>query len=359
MYLKSLSLVNYKNFDIANFDFAPKFNCLVGNNGKGKTNVLDAVYHLAFGKSYFNPVSLQNVKHGTDYFVLEGDFERQKTDEKIVIGLRKGQKKVMKRNGKIYEKFADHIGLLPLVMISPADRDLITEGSEFRRKFMDGVIAQSDKNYLIALIQYHKYLEQRNALLKYFAANRTFDRDTLDIYDAKLTALGHEIFEKRKLFITQFVPIFNKQYAAVSQREEAVSLTYESQLFDGDMQALLQQNLHKDKMVQYTTVGIHKDDLNFAIQEVPIKKFGSQGQQKTFLIALKLAQFHLIAEKSGMPPILLLDDIFDKLDDERVSCLVSLVKEPHFGQIFISDTHPGRTEEIVKNTHQEYKMILL
>lgn len=359
MHLQSLSLLNYKNFDAVTFEFDRKFNCLVGNNGKGKTNILDSIYHLSFGKSYFNPVSLQNIRHGEDYFMIEGGFVREEKAEKIVVGMRRGQKKTLKRNGKAYDKFSDHIGFLPLVIVSPSDRDLIVEGSEARRKFIDSVISQSDKNYLSVLVQYHRFLEQRNALLKYFAANQTFDAKTLEVYDFNLDRLGAEIHLKRKEFIELFISIFSEQYKAVSQTGEGIGLAYESDLNSGNLLDLLKSNLQKDRLLQYTSVGIHKDDLNFSIEGFPIKKFGSQGQQKTYLIALKLAQFHFIAEKSGIAPILLLDDIFDKLDDSRVSQLVSLVNQDVFGQIFISDTHADRTREIVDQTGKSFKMVQL
>ncbi|WP_067033322.1 DNA replication/repair protein RecF [Allomuricauda sp. CP2A] len=359
MFLKHLSLVNYKNFDSKTLDFDPVINCLVGDNGVGKTNILDAIYHLCFGKSYFNPVSTQNIKHDTDFFVVEGEFEKENRTEKILCSFKKGTKKVIKRNGKAYEKFSEHIGFLPLVIISPSDRDLILEGSDTRRKFMDGVISQSDKAYLQALIKYNKVLVQRNSLLKYFVANHTFDPNTLAIYNEQLHLLGTEIHKKRTAFIASFVPIFQEQYAHISDKDEEIMLSYDSQLSEGNLLNLLKSNIDKDRALQYTSVGIHKDDLNFTIAGHPIKKFGSQGQQKSFLIALKLAQFHFIKELSSTTPILLLDDIFDKLDENRVSHIVGLVKNDNFGQIFISDTHAERTENVVKTIHQSYKIFTL
>ncbi|MER3376491.1 MAG: DNA replication/repair protein RecF [Allomuricauda sp.] len=359
MFLKHLSLVNYKNFDSKTLDFDPVINCLVGDNGVGKTNILDAIYHLCFGKSYFNPVSTQNIKHDTDFFVVEGEFEKENRTEKILCSFKKGTKKVIKRNGKAYEKFSEHIGFLPLVIISPSDRDLILEGSDTRRKFMDGVISQSDKAYLQALIRYNKVLVQRNSLLKYFVANHTFDPNTLAIYNEQLHLLGTEIHKKRTAFIASFVPIFQEQYAHISDKDEEIMLSYDSQLSEGNLLNLLKSNIDKDRALQYTSVGIHKDDLNFTIAGHPIKKFGSQGQQKSFLIALKLAQFHFIKELSSTTPILLLDDIFDKLDENRVSHIVGLVKNDNFGQIFISDTHAERTENVVKTIHQSYKIFTL
>ncbi|WP_025741456.1 DNA replication/repair protein RecF [Aquimarina pacifica] len=359
MILKSLSLLNYKNFDTINFDFDDKINCLVGNNGVGKTNILDAIYHLSFGKSYFNPITSQNIKHATDFFVIDGLYEKENREEKVLISAKRGQKKVIKRNGKVYDKFSEHIGFLPLVIISPADRDLITEGSDTRRKFIDGVISQSDNNYLLLLLKYSKTLSQRNALLKYFAANNTFDPDTLEIYNQQLHEYGEEIHLKRTDFLKTFTPIFLNRYQAISSGLEKVALTYESKLSGTDLLTLLKQNLAKDKMLQYTSVGIHKDDLSFEIEGYPIKKFGSQGQQKSFLIALKLAQFDFIKKQSKVNPILLLDDIFDKLDEKRVEHIIKLVDDQNFGQLFISDTHAERTEEVVKKISKSYKIIQL
>lgn len=359
MLLKKLSLINYKNFDSKTFEFNSKINCLVGNNGIGKTNVLDAVYHLSFGKSYFNPVASQNIRHGEEFFVVDGEFEKNNRNEKIICSLKKGQKKIIKRNGKAYEKFSDHIGFLPLVIVSPADRDLITEGSNTRRKFIDSVISQSDKVYLKNLISYNKTLSQRNSLLKYFALNSTFDNDTLSIYNDQLDTFGKYIFKAREEFLDIFIPIFKNRYEVISGGKETVHLKYESHLFDNDLKILLEQNINKDRALQYTSVGIHKDDLGFEIENYAIKKFGSQGQQKSFLIALKLAQFDFIKQQAEVNPILLLDDIFDKLDENRVSQIIKLVNNDGFGQIFISDTHADRTEAVIKKTELSYEIFKL
>ncbi|MCD2258741.1 DNA replication/repair protein RecF [Psychroserpens luteolus] len=359
MILNTLSLVNYKNFESQDFEFDTKINCFVGANGVGKTNALDAIYHLSFGKSYFNPVATQNIKHDEDFFVIDGIFSKNDKTEKIVVSLKRGQKKMIKRNGKAYEKFSDHIGFIPLVIISPADRDLIIEGSDTRRKFIDSVISQSDKSYLNNLINYNKVLSQRNALLKYFALNNTFNAQTLEVYNEQLSIYGSEIFKTRDAFLKTFIPIFKARYEAISNKNEAVNLKYKSDLFDGDLQTLLANNINKDKALQYTSVGIHKDDLNFQIDTYPIKKFGSQGQQKSFLIALKMAQFDFIKQQSGVTPLLLLDDIFDKLDENRVAQIISLVDNDDFGQLFISDTHAERTENVVKQIHQSYKIFKL
>ncbi|HNQ26489.1 MAG TPA: DNA replication and repair protein RecF [Aquaticitalea sp.] len=359
MILNSLSLVNYKNFESQSFSFDGKINCFVGSNGVGKTNVLDAIHHLSFGRSYFNPIATQNIRHGEDFFVIDGVFQKSGRAEKIVVSFKKGQKKVMKRNGKLYEKFSDHIGFIPLVIISPADRDLIVEGSEARRKFVDSVISQSNRRYLDNLINYNKILSQRNALLKYFVLNNTFNMQTLQVYNEQLTIYGTEIFEVRKAFLDTFLPIFRAYYNAVSNGKENVDIVYKSDLYEGNLSELLNENINRDKSLQYTSVGIHKDDLNFEIENYPVKKFGSQGQQKSFLVSLKLAEFDFIKQQSGVAPILLLDDIFDKLDENRVSQIIKLVDDEAFGQIFISDTHADRTEHVVKQIHQSYKIFKL
>ena len=359
MILKSLALLNYKNFDSKSFEFNHTINCLVGNNGVGKTNVLDAIYHLSFGKSYFNPVASQNIKYDEEFFVINGEYDKDEKTENIVVSLKKGQKKIIKRNSKAYDKFSDHIGFLPLVIISPADRDLIIEGSDTRRKFIDSVISQSDKSYLSNLINYNKILSQRNSLLKYFAANHTYNNDTVDVYNQQLQQYGTHIFEKRKQFLESFIPLFKARYKAISNNNEEVSLNYKSDLFEDSLEQLLKKTINKDKALQYTSVGVHKDDLEFNIGDYPIKKFGSQGQQKSFLIALKLAQFDSIKAISGDNPILLLDDIFDKLDETRVAQIIKLVNDENFGQIFISDTHAERTENAVKQVHQSYEIFKL
>ena len=359
MILKSLSLLNYKNFDAYSVKFDAKINCFVGPNGVGKTNVLDAIYHLSFGKSYFNPIASQNNKHDEDFFVVDGVYKKNDRDEKIIVSLKRGQKKMIKRNGKSYERFSEHIGFSPLVIISPSDRDLIIEGSDTRRKFIDGVISQSDKNYLECLLNYSKILSQRNALLKYFSLNNNFNKDTLDVYNQQLNEYGNNIHYKRKLFLETFIPIFKSRYKSISNDNENVDLSYNSQLNESSLLELFKSNINKDRMLQYTSVGTHKDDLDFSIKGFPVKKFASQGQQKSFLIALKLAQFDFIKRQSGVTPILLLDDIFDKLDEQRVSQIIKLVDDENFGQLFISDTHADRTKNAIKSVHQSYQIFQL
>lgn len=359
MHLQKVTLVNFKNFESQTFDFQEKINCFVGNNGVGKTNVLDAIYYLSFAKSYFNPVATQNIRHSEDFFMIEGEYQINNKKDTVVCSLKRGNKKVVKRNGKAYEKFSDHIGYLPLVIISPTDRDLIIDGSDTRRKFIDSVISQSDNKYLQTIIKYNKVLAQRNSLLKYFAANRTFDAVNLKVYDEQLNSYGGIVYKKRMAFLNEFIPIFKKQYKAITNGHESVNLLYKTQLSNIGFLELLEQNTERDRILQYTSTGIHKDDLVFEIDGYPIKKFGSQGQQKSYLIALKLAQFDFIKTQAKVKPILLLDDIFDKLDDLRVSQIIKLVNNDEFGQIFISDTHKERTEEVVKVTKQPYKIFQL
>ena len=365
MHLDRLSLINFKNFSEKSLDFDERINCIVGNNGVGKTNILDAIYFLAHTKGYFNAVASQSIRHGEDFFVIDGVFVKKGREEHIHCSLKRGNKKVIKRNGKEYEKLSDHFGLLPLVIISPSDTDLIVEGSEVRRKFMDMIISMNDAAYFQDLIRYTKALSQRNSLLKYFAANFTFDKDNLEIYDEQLVVHGQKIHEKRILFVEEFVPIFEKWYRHIVQesvgaeREEQVQFSYRSQLFESDLDSLLKESLNRDKALQYSSVGIHKDNLDFNINSYPIKKIGSQGQQKSFLIALKLAQFDFIKKKTGETPILLLDDIFDKLDDQRVGQLLRLVNDENFGQLFLTDTHDRRTEELIRKTGESYKMFKL
>lgn len=359
MILKKLNLINYKNFAVTEFDFNEKINCFVGKNGVGKTNILESIYFLSFTKGYFNSVASQHIKHQEGFFVIEGFYKKGNRKEIIHCSLKKGHKKIVKRNGKEYAKLSEHIGKIPLVIISPNDRDLIADGSDVRRKFIDGVIAQADKKYLTTLIKYQKTVSQRNSLLKYFAANHTFNALNLEIYNEQLIEFGTSIYNKRKEFLVDFIPVFKEQYRLISNGVEQVNLTCKSQLEQQDFSDLLIENLQKDKIMQYSTVGIHKDDLIFKIDDYPIKKYGSQGQQKSFLIALKLAQFHFIKKQTDKKPLLLLDDIFDKLDEDRVSQLIQLVNEDNFGQLFISDTNAKRTEKIIEKTKQSYKMFEL
>ena len=356
MFLKELSLTNYKNFESLKFSFDTKIICFVGLNGVGKTNILDSIYHLSYTKSYFNPIPSQNIKHGERFFFISGRYMIHDKEENILVSLKKGDKKIIKRNNKLYKKFSDHIGKIPLVLISPDDRNLIIEGSETRRKFIDGIISQTDKEYLNNLIDYNKTLKQRNALLKMFYDNSESIRKTIDIYDRQLSSDAQKIYDKRREFLNEFIPIFKSRYKELSNDKENVEIKHSSDISpDQNLYKLLKNSLEKDLRFQYTTKGIHKDDLNLSLDNFPIKKYGSQGQQKTFLIAMKLAQFDYLS-KLDSKPILLLDDIFDKLDDARVKQIINLVNQEKFNQIFISDTNKTRSENIIKKVNKSYKI---
>ncbi|MEO5912088.1 MAG: DNA replication and repair protein RecF [Pelobium sp.] len=357
MYLKKLSLVNFKNYDEAELSFVDGANAFTGNNGAGKTNLLDAIHYLSLCKSYFNPIDSQQIKQDRDLFMIQGLFDKNDSDELIACGLKKNQKKQFKRNKKEYSRLADHIGLFPLVMISPNDVALILDGSEERRKFMDTVISLTDANYLDELIIYNKNLLNRNALLKQIAESGRYDPALLEIFDQQLIKSGSKIFSKRKAFMEVFTPVFNQHYEYLTDGAESVELIYESPLLSADFESLLKKSLEKDRILQRTTQGIHKDELVFQVHEsMPLKKFGSQGQQKSFLIALKLAKYSFIYQEKGYKPLLLLDDIFDKLDDLRITKLMKMVSEEDFGQLFITDTNAERVERIFHEIAVPLKM---
>lgn len=356
MYLKKLNILNFKNYAEAQLEFSSHINCMVGNNGEGKTNVLDAIHYLSFCKSFFNPIDSQNILHESPFFLIQGNYVVAGNDEEIYCGLKRNQKKQFKRNKKEYTRLAEHIGLFPLVMISPADSELITEGSESRRRFIDSVIAQYDRDYLDDLIAYNKVLSHRNALLKQFSEMGRFDRESLEIWDMQLAAYGNKVYEKRNRFIASFIPIFQQYYELISGGKEQVGIEYISHLHDASFMEVLDKALNRDRAVGYSTVGVHKDDLGFTLNTYPLKKYASQGQQKSFLIALKLAQFDFIKNLKNATPILLLDDIYDKLDDLRVKQLMELVCSTNFGQIFITDTHLTRLATIFKATGADFKI---
>lgn len=353
MWLKNLTLLNFKNYNAADLSFSKTVNAFVGNNGAGKTNLLDAIHYLCLCKSYFNPIDSQQIKAGEELFLVQGDFDRDDKKEKISCGLKRNHKKSFKRNKKEYDKLADHIGLFPVVMISPYDINLIMDGSEERRKFIDNVISQTDSKYLDELIIYNKHLLNRNALLKQIAVTRTLDVALLQILDEQLMRSGNLIFEKRKQFLLDFIPLFNKHYHFLTSDAEQVSLTYLSQLNENSFEHLLKQSLEKDRLLERTTTGIHKDELQFEIAGMPMKKFGSQGQQKSFLIALKLAQYSYLQKYKNFKPLLLLDDIFDKLDNNRIHKLMEMVSHHDFGQIFITDANKNRVEAVFSEIEVE------
>jgi DNA replication and repair protein RecF len=356
MIIKNLKLINFKNHPERNFDFSSQINCFVGNNGVGKTNILDALHYLSVAKSFLGNKDLNNIRTNEDFFSIEGTINDGEKENVIKVQLPKEAKKIIKKNDKPYERIADHIGFLPSVIISPYDSNLISDSGESRRKFLDAMISQTDSDYLFNLIQYQKTIQQRNALLKNFAKNRYFDAENLEIYNEPLIKFGTKIYEKRKDFTDKMVPLIQNYYEIISNGKEEVSVIYESDLQYKSFQTIIKENVEKDRIITYTSKGIHKDDLLFAMNGIPMKKSASQGQQKSFLIALKLSQLNRIKELTGKTPILLLDDIFDKLDDLRVSQLINLVNQEHFGQIFITDTNKERTENVVKRINEESKI---
>ncbi len=357
MYLHKLTLSNFKSYPEAEFIFSDKINCFVGSNGAGKTNLLDAIHYLAFCKSYFTSVDTHNIRHGEDFFAIHGHLSATHPTHDLLQCIQKrGQKKRFLLNKKEYERLADHIGTVPLVMISPYDRDLINDGSEIRRKYIDSVISQFDHLYLDALINYNKALFHRNTLLKQFAEKGLFDASSLEIWDEPLCSLGEAIYSKRKSFLTEFIPIFNKYYRFISAGNEEVDIRYVSQLHQSPVRELLQGSLRKDRLTQFTNSGIHKDDLDFMMDGHPVKRYGSQGQQKSFVVAVKLAQFDFTRSKKGFKPILLLDDVFDKLDDHRVEQLIKLVSEHNFGQVFITDTQEEKVRRIFDAISIDHKI---
>jgi DNA replication and repair protein RecF len=347
MYIKELSLVNFKNFEHAEFKFSEGLNCFIGNNGAGKTNLMDAIYYLSFCKSFLNSVDAQNIRFDQDFFMVQGKYYRLESDEIVYCGLKKNQKKIFRRNQKEYKKLSEHIGLIPLIIVTPSDTNLISGASEERRRFVDSVISQYDAIYLENLIRYNRALQQRNNLLKQFAGRYAFQTETLEVWDDQLVKYGQQIHVTRKTFIEKLQPVFQKYYELISGGKEVVGLKLQSELIENDFEQLLKQSVGKDRMLLYTSSGIHKDDFEFELSGNPIKRFGSQGQKKTYLVALKLAQFDFMKEISGLTPILLLDDIFDKLDKNRVEQIVKLVADDHFGQIFITDTNREHLDQMI------------
>ncbi|MEI6594565.1 MAG: DNA replication/repair protein RecF [Bacteroidota bacterium] len=357
MYLKNLLLTQFKNYSQARLDLSPEVNCFVGNNGAGKTNLLDAIYYLSFTKSFFNTIDQQNILHTQNFFSLEGEFIKGEIDEKVRIAVQRGEKKSVKVNNNEHRKFSDHIGSYPAVIITPNDTMLIHEGGEERRKFLDGMIAQTDKVYLNDLLMYNRVLESRNKQLKLFAEMHFFDITLLESLNEQLIRFGNSIYQKRQLFLDSFIPVFRKYYSDISSSHEKVDLIYVSHLQENRFEKLLDENENADLAAQRTTKGIHKDELEFMIGDFPLKKFGSQGQQKSFIISLKLAQYEYLKEKTSIKPLLLLDDIFEKLDEHRLNKLLSMIAHDAFGQIFITDTHYERLKVVfdsMKSLHVKY-----
>jgi DNA replication and repair protein RecF len=358
MFLKEIQLVNFKNYDNRTYGFSSKVNCITGLNGTGKTNLLDAIHYLSMTKGYFNHADQLSIRHGEDFFAIHGAFilENIEGTTKVSCIQQREKRKILKVNQKEYERLSEHIGNYPSVMISPYDTDYINGASEVRRRYFDSAISQFDKIYLDHLIHYNKVLAHRNALLKYFNEKQFFNEQEMSIWNDRMIDLGKKIFYARKQFIEGFLPVFNRIFALISP-QESVSIDYKSHLQEGDFESLLKAAKQKDYMAQYSTVGIHKDDFLFTMNTHPVKRFSSQGQQKSFLIVIKLAQFEYIKQLKGQKPLLLLDDVFDKLDENRVNQLISLVISDDYGQVFVTDTHKERMFKLFNDKNVDYTLI--
>ena len=383
MILQRLSILNYKNIAEATLELSPKMNCFIGHNGVGKTNLLDAIYYLSFCRSMLNPIDSQVMRHGAEFFVLEGEYGAAGASgasgtsgasgasgatgtsgttgasggavETIYCGMKRGTKKHFKRNKKEYKRLSEHIGLIPLVVVAPDDTLLISGGSEERRRLMDMVIAQYDRRYMDELSRYNKVLQQRNSLLK--LEDQEPDPGVLDILEEQMAAEGERVFLKRAAFVEELEPVFQHYYQLISQDREQVELTYVSHAQRGPLLDVIRRDRAKDRAVGYSLHGIHRDDLEFSLGGHQLRREGSQGQSKTYVIALKLAQFDFLKRTaSATTPILLLDDIFDKLDADRVEQIVQLVSGDSFGQIFITDTNREHLDQILQRTQMDYRI---
>ena len=380
MFLQKISLANFKSYEYENFEFSEQVNCIVGENGTGKTNLLDAIYFLALTKSSISNQDALSINHEEEYMMIEGEFKNQTkfhqiskeeleinsnldsktllsgvTSSLITISFQRGQKKAVLRDKKAYERISEHIGRFPVVMLSPNDTDIIRDGSEERRKFFDGVMAQLNTEYLENLLQYNRLLLQRNSLLKQFSERNYIDDLLLDIYSDPLVEVSLKLFQARNQFITEFLPIFKKHYNTLSDAREEVEMIYESEAKAENFTQIFRKNRQRDLAAQRTTIGSHKDDFVFEINGFTLRKFGSQGQQKSFVIALKLAQFEMLTKVKGFPPLLLLDDIFDKLDDRRIQQLITMMVDGTFSQVFITDARPERTRQLLGDLGVEVK----
>ena len=354
MILKKLAILNYRNIATAELEFSPKMNCFVGHNGEGKTNVLDAIYFLSLTKSMANSIDSMNIRHGEEMMMVQGIYDLNGIEEEISIGMKQHQKKHVKRNKKEYKRLTEHIGLLPLIIASPNDSAIINGGSDERRRLMDMVISQYDSEYMTDLMAYNKALQQRNALLK---AEEEPDESVMGIYEEMMAENGERIYAKRQAFIEEFIPVFQQFYSAISRGNETVSLRYTSHCQRGNLLDIIQRDRPKDRIMGYSLHGIHKDELEMALDGFPIKREGSQGQNKTYMISLKLAQFDFLKRTgSKTTPLLLLDDIFDKLDAQRVEQIVNLVASDAFGQIFITDTNREHLDKILERSQGNYKI---
>ncbi len=360
MFLQNLRLYNFKSHPEVSLTFENNIICLLGKNGSGKTNLLDAIYYLSFTKSAHNPFDAQNIRHGENSFLIKGIFEVQDRQKELVCSYQTGEKKVIREDDQECTRFSEHVGKYPVVLIAPQDIELIWDGSEFRRRFFDTLISQLDKRYLENLIVYNHQLKQRNSLLRTSGEEVKMDLILLESYDQKLVETGNYIHQKRKEVLTTFLPKFRDHYQfLVGESAEEADIEYKSDLTTNEFSDLLKRNAQRDQVLQRTTSGIHRDDFLFLLNKLELKRVGSQGQQKSFLVGLKLAEFQLLAEQKGFKPILLLDDIFDKLDDYRIHQLMKLVSQGTFGQLFITDARSGRSEQILREAGIKAQMFLL
>lgn len=358
MHLQKLILTNFKNYEFQELEFSPRLNLIAGLNGMGKTNLLDAVYYLCMGKSRSGN-DRNVVRKGAGFFRLEGLFFRQEKKEKIVAKVLPGKQKTIERKDAPYSRIGDHVGWLPVVFKAPGDTALAMDGSEERRRFLDNTLCQLNQQYLRQLLSYNKVLQMRNAALKQFSEKHNFNDALLATYDGQLQEPAAGIFAQRNEFIARFEPLFQKYYRLICEEKESPGCRYRSQLDGQDYATLLTQTLEKDRVLQRTTAGVHKDDLVFQLNDLPLKRFASQGQLKSFVLSLKLAQYECLKQEKAMRPILLLDDLFDKLDDQRVNQLIKLLVRQDFGQVFITDTHPERMEEIARKLKGKYKKFII
>ncbi len=345
MHLARIHLVNFKNYAEQHFEFDPRMNVITGDNGVGKTNLLDAVYFLCMTKSFFGGTDKHVLRTGAPFMRLQGHFFKDDSAYEITATLPPARKKAVTVNGKAYDRLADHIGRFPVVMMAPDDTRLVTGGSEDRRRFADNTLSQKNPTYLSQLLQYNRLLKQRNALLK---APERFDIHLLQSYNRQLVEPANAIFAARRKWIEAISPLFNAYYRHIARAEESVRIAYRSQLTEAPLDVLLDRHLERDRAFEHTTAGIHRDDLDFFLDDRPVKRFASQGQRKSFVLALKLAQYRYLTRAGTVRPILLLDDIFDKLDRHRARHLIQLVSGEDFGQVFITDTHPTRVKELVQ-----------
>ena len=359
MRLQRLLLLDFKNYEEATIHLEKDVICFLGRNGSGKTNLLDAIYYLSFTKSAINPSDNQNIRFGKSQFMVKGFFEKAGKEHEVGCSYQQGAKKILMEDGSAVAKFSDHIGRYPVVLVAPQDIELIWNGSEIRRKFFDSILSQFDKVYLENLIIYTNNLKQRNSALKMFAETGKVDRDLLASYDQKLVPSGNTIYLKRKNLIKEFLPLFHKHYKYLSSEAENATLDYKTELESTDLEKLLSQNLSKDIALQRTTSGIHRDDFLFLINQNELSRFGSQGQQKSFLTSLKLTEFEILSRYKNFKPILLLDDIFDKLDDLRISRLMKMIKEGMFGQLFITDARQGQCKTILEVEQVDFQAIAI